>query len=90
MAGSSGVLVVDARSLQVLDHWAPVADYDSLAVSRDGSLVYVLSMPGTGSPGQGAATEVSLTVYDARSGAVRLEVDHLGSDFVQFAGPLQP
>ena len=86
VAGSSGVLVLDARSLQVLGHWAPAADYDSIAVSRDGSLVYVLGMPGANN----ASQQASLTVYDAASGAVRLSLNNLGADFVQFTDTLEP
>lgn len=80
---STGVQVVDAQTLALLDHWPPSADLDSIAVSRDGNLIYALGGPVQGQP-------ASLTVYDAASGQVRLVLGNLGSDQVTFSGPRQP
>jgi hypothetical protein len=80
---STGVQLVDARTLALLDHWPPSADLDSVAVSGDGNLVYALGAPAQGQP-------ASLTVYDAAGGQVRLVMGDLGSDQLTFSGPRQP
>ncbi|MHB8459216.1 MAG: YncE family protein, partial [Candidatus Limnocylindrales bacterium] len=45
-SGSSGVDVFDTRTMTQLDHWAPLADLISIAVSADGRYVYVAGAPG--------------------------------------------
>ena len=70
-AGSTGVWVFDASSLQAVAHWAPVADYVSLTLNRDGSLLLVAGMPGADAAGNSNDQAASVTIYDAATGAVR-------------------
>ncbi|MBF6604103.1 MAG: hypothetical protein IVW53_00775 [Chloroflexi bacterium] len=78
-SGSSGVDVFDTRTMTQLDHWAPVADLGSIAVSPDGKYVYVAGTPG----GNSSQTyPASLEVYDASTGALHLVAGDLGSDYL--------
>jgi hypothetical protein len=69
--GSTGVWVFDTSSLVTVAHWAPVADYISLTLNRDGSLLLVAGMPGADAAGNSNDQAASVTIYDAASGAVR-------------------
>ena len=69
--GSTGVWVFAASSLQSVAHWAPVADYVSLTLNRDGSLLLVAGMPGADAAGNSNDQAASVTIYDATTGAVR-------------------
>ena len=69
--GSTGVWVFDSASLAVLDHWAPQADYISLALNVDGTLVLAAGMPGADAAGIQNDQAASVTIYDAATGAVR-------------------
>jgi hypothetical protein len=75
----AGVLVIDSASLAMLDHWPPVADYWSLAVSGDGSRVYAAGLPGVDAEGKTSpAIESSVTVHAAQDGRVLMRAATLG------------
>ena len=88
-AGSTGVFAFDARTLDVVGTWAPIADLASLAVSLDGRFVYAagqggVSATGQPTPGRGA----SITVYDTTDGSVRLVAGQLGSGDLWLTEPI--
>ncbi len=87
---STGVFVFDRRTLEPLGHWAPTADFVSLAVSGDGRFVYAA---GTAQPGidiPQATRGASVTVYDASDGSVRAIAGQLDPGDVQFASRYLP
>jgi hypothetical protein len=84
-AGSTGVIVVDTGDLSIVDRWEPTADFVSIGVGRDGSLVYALGAPGirqlpNGDIEVADSTPASLTVFDAATGQERAFAGQLGSD----------
>jgi hypothetical protein len=84
-AGSTGVFVFDAASLEPGAVWQPTADYVSLAVSADGRFVYAAGLPGIDATGQRqVAQQASITVFDTTDGSVRLIAGGLGSDMLSF------
>jgi hypothetical protein len=88
-AGSLGVFVFDADSLEQVGHWDPIADYVSLAISADGRSVYAAGQAGTDAAGNDAwSVEASVTVYDAANGSVRAIAGRLGAGPVLFAAPV--
>jgi hypothetical protein len=80
----------EGRTLDLLTRWAPTADFVSIAVSRDGSLVYVLGTAGVDANGSRSDNQNSLTVYNTASGELRLVEGDLGSNYLGFTEPLQP
>jgi hypothetical protein len=86
--GSAGVFVFDAASLAPLDHWAPQADYISMALSADGRFVYAIGAPGVDPAGHQSAYGSSITVYDAADGSIRLQAGQLEHDDMQFLAPI--
>jgi DNA-binding beta-propeller fold protein YncE len=82
--GSLGVFVFEANSLAMLGHWEPVADFVSLAVSQDGRFVYAAGMPGLDARGLETGQASSITVFDAKSGSVRLLAGNLGQSTITF------
>ena len=84
-AGSAGVFVFDATTLQAITIWQPTADYVSIAVSPDGRLVYAAGLPGVDAAGVRAARQqASITVFDASDGSIRVIAGQLGSDALSF------
>jgi len=69
--GSAGVFAFDTDPLRFVANWRPVADYSSLALSSDGSLLYAAGMSGTDAAGRQTDQPASLTAYDTATGAVR-------------------
>lgn len=69
--GSTGVWVVDPASLATTAHWAPEADYVSLTLNEDGSLLLAAGMPGADAAGTSNNQDSSVTIYDAKTGAIR-------------------
>ncbi|HJP90139.1 MAG TPA: hypothetical protein VJ850_13980 [Candidatus Limnocylindrales bacterium] len=89
--GSDGVLVVDAATLKIVDHWPPQADLMSMALSFDGSLLYAAGMPGVDASGAPAAAQgASVTVYDTATGKIRLIAGQLGMSMLSFPKPVVP
>lgn len=86
--GSSGIFVFDAQTLAPLDHWAPVADDISIAVSADGRWVYAAGAPGVDAAGRPAPFDASITVHDATDGSVRVIAGRLGSQSIAFDAPV--
>ncbi len=69
--GSTGVWVIDPSSLATAAHWAPQADYISLALNADGSLLLAAGMPGADAAGTPSDQDASVTIYDSSTGAIR-------------------
>ncbi|MEP6638362.1 MAG: hypothetical protein ABJC39_03360 [Chloroflexota bacterium] len=86
-AGSTGVFVFDAATLSALGHWAPTADFASLAISPDGRFVYAGGQGGRDAAGNTTTEAASITVYDATDGSIRLIAGDLGSSDLYFPGP---
>jgi hypothetical protein len=86
--GSRGIYAFDATSLAPIGHWAPTADFASIAVSPDGRFVYAAGQGGVDATGSLAPYFASITVYDTTDGSVRLVAGDLGSDGLMFPGPV--
>ena len=84
-AGSSGVWVFDTSTMRVAGHWAPTADFASIAVSPDGRSVYAAGMSGVDASGSQRPLQASVTVYDASDGSVRVIAGALGDAFLDVA-----
>jgi hypothetical protein len=85
MAGSTGVFVFDAATLEPTTIWQPTADYVSIAVSADGKLVFAAGLPGVDAAGRNKITQqASITIFDAGDGSVRLIAGQLGGDALTF------
>ena len=69
---SSGVWVIDATTLELIDHWDPVAYFVSLAVSADGRFVYAIGSPDHDAEGRSSAWPTSLTVFEAETGEIQV------------------
>jgi hypothetical protein len=87
--GSTGIDAFDAATLESMGHWAPTADFSSLAINADGTAVYAAAMGGVAAdgselPGNGA----SVTVYDSAGGQVRLLAGQLGTADVWLTEPV--
>jgi hypothetical protein len=87
-SGSSGVYAFDGKSLAVIGHWTPTADFFSLALAPDGGSLYASGQAGVDTSGHSSADEASITVYDTADGSVRLIAGRLGSDSLFFPGPI--
>jgi hypothetical protein len=86
--GSRGIYAFDATSLEPIGHWAPTADFTSIAISPDGRFVYAAGQSGVDATGSLAPYWASITVYDTVDGSVRLIAGDLGSDGLLFPGPI--
>jgi hypothetical protein len=80
---STGIYVFEAPTLRQVDHWSPTADFVSLAVSPDGTLLYAAGTSGDLSVPTGAA-QASVTVFDTATGKVHLIAGQLGLAAVFF------
>jgi DNA-binding beta-propeller fold protein YncE len=90
-AGSAGVFVFDAATLEPATVWQPTADYVSIAVSADGRLVYAAGLPGVDANGaRFARQQASITVFDASDGSIRLIAGELASDALSFLSTRLP
>lgn len=85
--GSTGMYAFDAASLAPIGHWAPTADFTSVAVSADGRFVYASAQGGVDAAGRASSNGSSVTVFDASDGSVRLIAGELGSTDLWFATP---
>ena len=83
---SIGVTAVDTDTMQVLGHWPAAANYESIAISADGSTVFLAAAPTDGSQPPGA----SITALDAATGATRATIGNLGFQTFSFTGPQLP
>ncbi len=85
IAGSAGVFVFDATTLESLGTWQPTADFVSLAISPDSRFVYAAGLPGVDATGRRRMDQqASITVFDARDGSIRLVAGELGGDRITF------
>ncbi len=87
--GSTGVYAFDTDTLAPVGHWAPTADFSSIAINGDGSSVYAASMGGVAAdgsefPGNGA----SVTVFDSAGGQVQVLAGKLGTGGILFTEPV--
>ena len=80
--GSTGVWVIDPSSLATTAHWAPEADYISLALNADGSLLLAAGMPGADAAGTSNNQDASVTIYDISTGAIRAIAGQVQSNAV--------
>ena len=69
--GSTGIWVIDPSSMTVIGHWAPTADFVSIALNGDGTLVLAAGMPGADAAGTPSSQQASVTIYDSATGAIR-------------------
>jgi hypothetical protein len=84
-AGSTGVFVFDASTLEPITVWQPTADYVSLAVSADGQLVFAAGLPGVDATGTHLITQqASITAFNTSDGSIRLIAGRLGGDALSF------
>ncbi len=83
-SGSAGVFVFDTSTMVQVAHWNPTADFVSLAVSRDGGIVYAAGSPQFNANGTSTTQAASITAFDASSGSIRLIAGQLGSGFLLF------
>ena len=86
--GSTGIYVFDADSLEQVGHWAPTADFASLAISPDGEHVYAAGQPGVDAAGNVSDHESSITVFDTADGSINLIAGRLGTTPLYFPGPI--
>jgi hypothetical protein len=84
--GSTGVFAFNAASLALVGHWAPTADFTSIAISADGRFVYTAGLSGFDADGRSSSNGGSITVFDASDGSVRLIAGDLGVSSLTFLG----
>lgn len=68
----TGIWVIDTTTLELIDHWDPVAYFTSLAVSADGRFVYAIGSPDHDAEGRSSTWPASLTVYAADTGEIQV------------------
>lgn len=79
-ARSTGVWVIDADSLEIIDHWQPRALLTSLAVSADGRFVYAAGAAGYDADGnENQRWPASVTVYNATTGEIAVLYGAMGA-----------
>jgi hypothetical protein len=88
VAGSSGVFAFDATTLAQVAHYAPTADFASVAVSADGRFVYAAGLPGVDATGAQASQSASITVFSTVDGSVRVIAGELGFGMLSFLEPV--
>ncbi|HZM74016.1 MAG TPA: hypothetical protein VFC71_11640 [Candidatus Polarisedimenticolia bacterium] len=67
---SSGVLVIDTSTLDLLDAWAPTAYYNDIAATADDTYLVGLGLGGVDTLGQPARWQDSITYHRLRDGKV--------------------
>jgi hypothetical protein len=82
---SIGITVVDTDIMLVLGHWPAAANYDSIASSADGSVVFVAA-PTSASQPSGS----SITALDAATGTPRTSIGGLGFEPLFFTDSQLP
>ena len=81
---STGIYVFDGTTLAQLAHWSPTADFISLALSADGTLLYAAGAAGDLS-GPTVQAQSSVTVFDSVTGKIRVIAGQLGASAVFFS-----
>jgi hypothetical protein len=77
--GSTGIDAFDGATLDPVGHWAPTANFTSIAINADGTAVYASAPGGIAADGSGAPDDAaSITVFDSASGQVRLLAGQIG------------
>ncbi len=77
---SLGIFVVDASTLALTGHWAPAADYISIAPVGDGHLIAASGLSGNDTLGRPAGWEASISFHDAVDGRIVLRLGRLGTN----------
>jgi hypothetical protein len=86
-AGSAGVFVFDAVTLELLETYAPTADFVSLGIDPSGRYLFAAGLPGVDAEGgRRPDQQASVTVFDTTDGSVRLIAGQLGNRAITF-GP---
>lgn len=81
---STGIYVFDGATLAQLAHWLPTADFISLALSADGTLLYAAGTSGERS-GPAIQTQSSVTVFESVTGKIRVIAGQLGATAIFFS-----
>jgi len=76
LPASTGVWVIDADTLELVDVWAPAAYYHDIALTFDGEYVVALGLSGVNEAGASAPWQPSITYHRAGDGQV---VEIIGS-----------
>lgn len=76
LPASTGVWVIDADTLDLVDVWAPAAYYHDIALTFDGEYVVALGLSGVNEAGASAPWPPSITYHRAQNGRV---VELIGS-----------
>jgi hypothetical protein len=76
LPASTGVWVIDADTLELVDAWAPAAYYADIALTADGEYVVALGLSGVNEAAVPAMWQPSITYHSARNGQV---VEIIGS-----------
>lgn len=76
---SVGVFVIDAESLALLDHWAPVASDASITVLAD-DRVAISAQPGMNAAGDQVPWDGSLTIREPADGTVLARYGRISTD----------
>jgi hypothetical protein len=79
---TAGILVVDPRTMALLDRWTADAAYISIDVGLDGSVVMASGLAGEDERGEASPWESSVTFHDARDGRILARYGRLGSEGV--------
>lgn len=84
---STGIWVIDALSLEVLDHWPPAASYGSLGMSRDGRWILAIGQSGLDTDGRESGWPATVSVHDREDGRLALQLGNMGRDSAVFIAP---
>jgi hypothetical protein len=68
LPASTGIWVIDAETLELVDAWTPAAYYADIALTFDGEYVVALGLSGVNEAGVPALWGQSITYHHARSG----------------------
>jgi hypothetical protein len=79
---SAGILVVDPRTMALLERWTADAAYVSIEVGLDGSVVMASGLAGEDDQGEASLWEASVTFHDARDGRILARYGRLGAEGV--------
>ena len=75
-----GILVVDPRTMALLDRWAADAAYISIDVGLEGAVVMASGFAGITDRGESSLWEASVTFHDAADGRILARYGRLGEE----------
>jgi hypothetical protein len=79
---SVGFLVVDPRTMALLDRWTAHAAYVSIDMGLGGSVVMASGLAGQDDRGEASLWEASITFHDATDGRILARYGQLGAEGV--------